>query len=246
MKKPEWDRFFNDQAPSYMENNFTSNTQFETDFIERELNIAPGAKILDLGCGTGRHSVELAKRGYAVTGVDLSEGMLAEAKKAAQKADVQVQWIREDAVKFSANAMFDHALCICEGAFGLLGAGDDPYTRDLTILHNISASLKPGGGFLLTAMSANRFIRSAKPEDVENGNFDLATLTTYYHSKLDTSDGKKTYLCRERLFTAPELVLMCRIAGFDVEGVFDGTAGGWNKKNCGLDDYEIMAICRKR
>jgi cyclopropane fatty-acyl-phospholipid synthase-like methyltransferase len=92
-RRNEWEEFFDGHAPIYMENCFTKNTVKEVDFILDELNLSPGCSILDMGCGTGRHAVELARRGYQVTGVDISSGMLAEAKKAAQEAKVKVEWI---------------------------------------------------------------------------------------------------------------------------------------------------------
>ena len=108
--------FFDAHAPHYMKNGFTKNTIAEIDFIIDILNLSNGSTILDVGCGTGRHAIELAKRGYKVTGVDISSGMLAEAKKAAFNADVNVEWIQSDAVKFNSNKSFDAVICLCEGA----------------------------------------------------------------------------------------------------------------------------------
>ena len=83
--KADWEKFFDGHAPVYMDNCFTKNTVNEVDFLVEELRLKPGATILDVGCGTGRHAIELARRGYMVTGVDLSSGMLAEAKKCGQE-----------------------------------------------------------------------------------------------------------------------------------------------------------------
>ena len=106
IRKNEWEEFFDDHAPIYMENCFTKNTIKEVDFILDELNLLPGCSILDMGCGTGRHAVELAKRRYQVTGVDISSGMLAEAKKTAQEAKVKIEWIHSDATKFISDKLF--------------------------------------------------------------------------------------------------------------------------------------------
>jgi cyclopropane fatty-acyl-phospholipid synthase-like methyltransferase len=76
-EKSTWEEFFDAHAPIYENNVFTKNTIREVDFLVKELSLKPGALILDIGCGTGRHSIELAKRGYAVTGLDLSSEMLA-------------------------------------------------------------------------------------------------------------------------------------------------------------------------
>nr|HMS57161.1 methyltransferase domain-containing protein [Fimbriimonadaceae bacterium] len=76
-----WQSFFDSHAPHYEENVFTKNTRFEVDFLVELFDLLPGSHLLDMGCGTGRHAIEFAKRGFKVTGVDLSEGMLAVARK---------------------------------------------------------------------------------------------------------------------------------------------------------------------
>ncbi|HVB74545.1 MAG TPA: hypothetical protein VNE38_13400, partial [Ktedonobacteraceae bacterium] len=64
--KNQWEAFFDNHAPHYMQNVFTRNTLAEVDFLLEVLSIAAGASILDMGCGTGRHAIELARRGYRV------------------------------------------------------------------------------------------------------------------------------------------------------------------------------------
>ena len=68
-----WEAFFAAHAEFYDENVFVKNTFAEVDFLIEVLDLPPGGLVLDVGCGTGRHSIELAKRGYAVTGLDLSK-----------------------------------------------------------------------------------------------------------------------------------------------------------------------------
>ena len=95
--KSIWEAFFDAHAPVYEDNIFTKNTIQEVDFLLEELSLQQGSSILDVGCGTGRHSIELAKRGYIVTGLDLSSEMLARAADAAKSAGVTVEWIHSDA-----------------------------------------------------------------------------------------------------------------------------------------------------
>jgi 2-polyprenyl-3-methyl-5-hydroxy-6-metoxy-1,4-benzoquinol methylase len=97
----QWETFFDNHASHYMQNAFTRNTLAEVDFLLNVLQPATGGDILDMGCGTGRHAIELAKRGYLVTGVDISRGMLAAADRAAREAGVEVEWIQADASRFS-------------------------------------------------------------------------------------------------------------------------------------------------
>ena len=132
-----WQTFFDGHAPQYEQNIFTRNTLAEVKFLIEELELQEGASLLDVGCGTGRHSIELARRGYHVTGIDLSSGMLAEAKKTAQAAGVVVTWIQSDAAQFSADHQFDAVICLCEGAFGLLSSGKDAISQPLAILQKV-------------------------------------------------------------------------------------------------------------
>jgi ubiquinone/menaquinone biosynthesis C-methylase UbiE len=119
-EKTSWEQFFDAHAPIYDDNAFTENTVSEVDFLLEELRIKPGGSVLDVGCGTGRHSIELAKRGYTVTGLDLSAEMLAKAAAKAEAENVKVEWVHSDATQFAFPEKFDAAICLCEGAFGLL------------------------------------------------------------------------------------------------------------------------------
>ena len=172
-EKSTWETFFDAHAPIYDENVFTKNTVQEVDFLLQELALPPGSTILDMGCGTGRHAVELAKHGYAVTGVDLSSEMLVKAAEAAERAGVQVEWVRADATQFSRPGAFDGAICLCEGSFGLLGQGDDPIDHPLAILCNVSRSLKPGARVVLNALNGARRLRSYQNTDVAEGRLSL-------------------------------------------------------------------------
>lgn len=213
-RKNEWEEFFDGHAPVYMDNPFTRNTLQEVDFIIEELRLPPGSRILDIGCGTGRHAIELARRGYQITGVDISSGMLAEAEKAAGKANVEVVWIHADAKKFTSTSLFDAAICLCEGAFCLLATDDDPFEHDLSILRNIHAALKPGARFILTALNGCLMIRRYTQDDVENGRFDPVTMVEIHTLECDTPEMQKTVLVRERGYVPSELTLLFRMAGF--------------------------------
>ncbi len=241
-----WEVFFDGHAPEYMRNSFTSNTECEVEFIVSELKLGPGSTILDVGCGTGRHTVGLAKRGYRVTGVDLSSGMLAEARKAAEDANVSVELIHCDATGMGFNTRFDGAICICQGAFGLLGQNDDPFRHDMDILERIHAALKPAAGLILGALNGTEKIRRFSNKDVTRGLFDPLTLVETFTMEYDEPEGRKSIQLRERGYIASELMLMLGQAGFEVEHIWGGTAGGWRKELLDLDEIEIMIIARAR
>jgi cyclopropane fatty-acyl-phospholipid synthase-like methyltransferase len=240
-----WERFFDAHAPEYMTNVFTRNTLAEVDFIVNHLNLPTGSTILDIGCGTGRHSVELAKRGYKMTGVDLSSGMLAEAAKAAKEAGVEIELIHADATTFESNHEFDAAICLCEGAFALLSPDDDPVEHDTAILQNTHAALKPGAPFVLTTLSALKKIRQFGRDDIAIGLFDPMTLTETCEMEFETPEGKQSVTVKERGYVPTELKVMLRQNGFDVENMWGGTAGHWAEREIDPDEYEIMVIAHR-
>jgi SAM-dependent methyltransferase len=239
----EWKTFFDAHAPHYMRNCFVTNTLAEVDFLIEELGLAPGSAVLDIGCGTGRHSIELARRGYRVTGVDLSPGMLAEARKTAADAGVDVEWIASDATRFTPAKAYDAAICLCEGAFGLLGSTDDPIEQPLAVLRTIESALKPGAQVLLTVLNACRLIRLYSQDDVAQGRFDPLTLTE--SNEMSPVEGQPAIPTRERGFAATELRLLAQIAGLEIVHLWGGTAGAWNRGPLELDEYEIMVVARK-
>ncbi|OGO09898.1 MAG: cyclopropane-fatty-acyl-phospholipid synthase [Chloroflexi bacterium RBG_13_66_10] len=238
----EWEVFFDGHAPIYMQEVFTRDTVREVDFLVELLGLDPGAEILDIGCGTGRHSVELARRGFRVTGVDLSRGMLAEARKAAEAAGVDVEWIKADAATYRALRRFDAVVCLCEGAFCLLGMADDPETHDRAILRAAFEALHPGGRFVLTAINGLRKIRAATPEDVVEGRFDPSTLIENFTMEASTPEGKRPIAVRERGYLPGQLAALLRDAGFAVEHVWGGTAGRWGRRPLELDEIELMVV----
>ncbi len=241
----EWERFFNDQAPGYKDAPFTKNTVAEINFLLEVFNLPPGSRILDVGCGLGRHSIELARRGYKVTGIDFSAAMLEGAAKAAKEAGVEVEWLQVDATRFTSPKLFDAAICLCESAFGLLGLEDDPTEHDLDILRNIHIALKPGARFILTALNGFSAIRRLSQADVESGRFNPLTLVETFTKEWQTPEGKKSILVKERRYLPSELARYLRQVGFSVEHVWGGSAGRWARRTLELDEAEIMIVARK-
>jgi cyclopropane fatty-acyl-phospholipid synthase-like methyltransferase len=240
-----WMRFFDVHAKAYMDNVFTRATVAEVDFLVEHLGLRPGMRVLDMGCGTGRHSIEMARRGLDVTGVDLSDAMLREARQAAETAGVRPRFVQCDATAYRADQRYDRAICLCEGAFCLLGQSDDPVGRDLGILRNIAEALVPGGRFMLTTLNAARMFRAHDKPDFQ-GTFDLRTLVQTYDMEEGTGDQRVRVCVRERHYVATELELMCRTVGLTVDHIGGGTAGNWGLRPIDPDEIELMVLAHKR
>jgi ubiquinone/menaquinone biosynthesis C-methylase UbiE len=206
----EWQKFFDGHAPHYMENVFTKNTIAEVDFMIGEMALSRGETILDVGCGTGRHAVELARRGFKVTGLDLSSAMLAQAREAAQDAKVDIELIQGDASTFEFDRRFDAAICLCEGAFGLLGSSDDPAEHDLAILRNIHRALKPNGKFILTALNGYKLIRQYSNDDVTSGRLDPVYIVENCNAEYETSSERNHFESPNAALRQPSCCSCCK------------------------------------
>jgi len=171
--------------------------------------------------------------------------MLAEAAKAAKAAGVSVELIHCDATLMEFDTQFDAAICLCEGAFGLLGQDDDPFQHDIDILRRIHAALKPNTRLILGALNGAEKIRRFSNEDVTRGRFDPLTLVETFTMEYDAPDGKKSVELRERGYVASELILMLKQAGFELEHIWGGTAGRWKKATLDLDEIEMMIIAKR-
>lgn len=245
MSSPTWREFFDAHAPHYHLNPFAQNTEAEVAFLVDLLQLRPGDRVLDMGCGTGRHAIALAQIGALVTGVDVSEGMLDQARQRASDAGVEVEWVHADGTAYRSDLLFDAALCLCEGGMGLSNHDEDPVRHDLSILQNISACLRPNGLFVMTALNGYSVIRQMTDEHVAEGRFDPASMLATYTDEWELPEGSRQMHIRERLFIPPEMVAMLRHAGFEVLHVWGGTAGEWGKRPVKLDEIEAMYVARK-
>ena len=150
MNPKQWyETLFENYAKTYDKESFTQETVCECDFIEQELNHNKSLKILDVGCGTGRHSIELTKRGYSVTGIDFSEAQLASAREKAAKENLKIDFQKHDARNLPFENEFDSAVMFCEGGFPLMETDE----MNFEILKNITKALKDNAKFIFTTLN---------------------------------------------------------------------------------------------
>ncbi len=244
-----YEELFDNYSKTYENEVFTKGTIGEIDFIEKEINYNKSIKILDIGCGTGRHSIELAKRGYDITGIDLSECMLEMAMKKAKEANFKVKFIKADARKLKFKKEFDLALIICEGGFALMETDE----MNFMILKSARKSLKEGGKLILTTLnglfplfhSVKDFINSNSTKDISHENtFDLMTFRDKSTLEVNDDDGNtKKIKCDERYYVPSEITWLLKSLGFVKVDIYGCKLGAFSRNDkLTTEDYEMLVI----
>jgi len=206
-----YEALFANFGKSYDRESFTQGTVGEVDFVERELAADRSKRILDIGCGTGRHAIELARRGYQVIGFDLSEAQLRRAREKAAAAGVTIDFQRRDATAPHFHQEFDAAIMFCEGAFPLMETDEKNYA----VLTHAAAALRPGGKLLLTTLNALFPLFHSVKDFLNAGGSSTATdkltfdlMTFREHAELTFTDDagqSQTIETNERYYTPTEM-----------------------------------------
>ncbi len=237
-----WQRFFEAAAERYDQEGFTQATDAEVGQLRSLLDLQPGQRVLDIGCGTGRHAVPLAAMGLEVTGVDLSPAMLERAAARAAAAGIELDLIAADARDLPDHlGGFDVALCLCEGAFCLVADGVEPLAHDRAVLASIHRTLRPGGRLVMTGLNAARLL-TAWHRGEPTGMLDLLTLTET--SPYELGDGSVVEL-REHYHLPDSLRTLAESVGFEVEAVWAGGAGDWRPEPPSVEDFELLLVARR-
>lgn len=249
--KQWYESLFENYANKYDDENFTQGTLGECDFIEREINFDRSLKILDIGCGTGRHAIELTKRGYTVSGIDLSESQLKRAREKARAENLHIDFHKIDARKLPFKHEFDLAIMICEGAFPLMETDEMNYE----ILKSAALSLKEKGKLIFTTLnglfplfhSVKDFLASTAEEGhatYDEGTFDLMTFRDYNVVSVEDDDGQvKELVCNERYYVPPEITWLLKSLGFKQVDIFGAKLGAFSREDrLTTEDYEMLVI----
>jgi 2-polyprenyl-3-methyl-5-hydroxy-6-metoxy-1,4-benzoquinol methylase len=255
MNKKQWyESLFEDYGQKYDNECFTQGTLGECDFIENELNFNKTLKILDVGCGTGRHAIELSKRGYTVTGIDLSDSQLARAREKAEKEHLKISFVKHDARNLPYQKEFDMAIMLCEGGFPLMETDE----MNFEILKSISNSLKEKGKFIFTTLnglfplyhSVEEFCASsteAGNATYRSNTFDLMTFRDHNITEFEDDFGnKKTLECNERYYVPSEITWLIKSLGFNKIDIFGATLGRFSRNDkLTTEDFEMLVIAEK-
>lgn len=202
--------------------------------LERFLALEPRSRILDLGCGTGRNTLELARRGHRVLGVDGDERALAEARAAAKGERLNVHFVKSDPRLITYRAEFD-VVASLDGAFGQLPSDRD----DLKCLEAARKGLKPGGRLLLDLPNRERLLRHLEPHSWEGGEegkapvvldrvtYDLEKGRLDNHRTIVGPKGERTpSFVSVRVYALTELKALLERAGLAYARCWGGWDGG--------------------
>ncbi len=249
--KQWYEELFENYAESYDKESYTQGTQGEVDFIEQEINFDKTKRILDIGCGTGRHAIELAKRGYNVTGIDLSESQLKRAIEKAQKENLTIDFLRADARNLDFNHEFDVVIMMCEAAFPLMETDE----MNFKILENAQKALKPKGKLILTTLNAlfplyhstEKFLNEEGFRSKDHC-FDLLTLRETSTVEItDDSGKKKAITCSERYYMPSEMTWYLQSLRFKNIGIFACKMGQFNRHDpLTTGNFEMLVIAEKQ
>ena len=221
---------------AYLRYAFAKGTQQECDFIERLLELPPGARLLDVGCGPGRHAIELARRGLAVTGVDVSAVFLELAADRARAAGVAASFFEVDARQMPFDDEFDAVISICQGGFGLMGADD------ALVLRRMAEAARPGGMVVLSAFNALHEARYARPD----ASFDIDSGVVFERSSVMTPQGAETEASMwTSVYTPRELRLLAIGVGLIPEAVWGAEPGNYAQRAPDIDLPELLLAARK-
>ena len=194
----------------------------------------------------------MAKRGYSVTGIDLSNSQLKRAREKAGEADVHIDFIQGDARRINYKGTFDLIIMLCEGGFPLMETDE----MNFQILKNAERALMEGGKFIFTTLSAlyplyhslKDFINSHSEDPrTEDSQIDLMTFREYSTvTMVDDSGNQKTLKCNERCYTPSEITWLLKSLNFEKIDIYGCPLGEFNRdRPLTTDDFEMLVIAEK-
>lgn len=237
--KQWWQKFFIPLAGEVMFNPRAAQAKLEVEQVLKNVRLSKGAKILDLACGTGRHSVQFAKKDLQVTGLDFTSNFITTARKAAAKENVDVKFIRGDMKNLKPHFGVDEFDLVVSlfNSFGYFNVRTD----DLKMLKEVYRVLKPGGRLVINTLNGEG-VKLAMKKPISNGrepiekvfvidkaHYDDKKKKTFAHWTIIDARKNKVKISRlafdQNVYTHSELKKLLIKAGFKIEktwGMLDG------------------------
>jgi SAM-dependent methyltransferase len=243
---PWWDVYFNELYLRMCGSILTPDrTAQEVAGVMTLLHLQPGARILDLCCGQGRHAVPLAQAGYRMTGLDRSPYLLGKAQQGTEEAGVQVQWVRGDMRWLPWREQFD----ACVNLFTAFGYFEDEAENE-RVLQQVGNVLKPGGLFLLDVSNRDYYLlhlwpnawrRHGRAVILEETRFD--PISCRFTMTFTWAEGGRweSLTHSVRYYTAPELAGMLRRARLTPTAFY----GDFDASPFDLDSKRLIVVAQK-
>ena len=253
--KQWYEELFENYGLKYDNESYTQGTIGECDFIEKEIDYNKNIRILDIGCGTGRHAIELTKRGYTVVGIDLSESLLRRAKEKASEQNLHIVFQKHDARNLPFSQEFDLVIMLCEGGFSLMETDE----MNFQILQGAAKALKPNGKLIFTTLnglfplfhSVKEFYAAHTNEGNStcgNNSFDLMTFRDHNTAYVEDDLGNKKELqCNERYYVPSEITWLLKTLNFKTIDIFGAKLGAFSRNDkLTTEDFEMLVIAEKQ
>jgi SAM-dependent methyltransferase len=224
---------------AYLRYSFTKGTDQEVGFLVDALGLQPGMRVLDVGCGPGRHAHALAALGIEVAGIDISQRFV---DLAAEHAPPGATFQRVDARALAFDSEFDAAISLCQGAFGLTGGPGAPLDGDGAVLAGMARAVRPGGRVAVSAFSAYFQLRYLEDQD----RFDAEAGVNHERTVVRDEQGTEAEVdLWTTCFTPRELRLLAAASGLEVEAIWSVTPGAYRRARPGTDLPELLLVARR-
>jgi len=211
---------------------WTDRTEAEVERAMRMLRPQGGERVLDLACGSGRHSLELKRQGFEVVGADISPELLEIARRDAAKEGLEVEFVEADLRELSFDAEFDIVLSLNDGAIGYLETDEENH-RTFEV---IGRSLKPGGKHLMQLPNVLYARENLPQKSWISGSSMIELVEHRWNRREKTMEGAMIPIrfgevldelrpieFRQRLYTVEEIEAIMASVGMEMDRVFHGS-----------------------